>query len=183
MNRFPAQGLGRLRAGHAHLLLVAASVASVGLALAAAPEPAVTLSVAKIVALEPGTPERRVDAGQARPGDLLEYRAVYRNDTPRTLSRAQLTLPVPLAGHAVEYVQDSAQPAATSASRDGRRYVAAPLHIERVGADGRVQRVLAPGADYRFLRWELGDLPPGAARTVHARVRVLGGDAVAAATR
>lgn len=181
MNRIPAHRFWRPRAGLARLLLVAASIASAGPALAAAAEPAVTLSVAKIVVPQPGAAERRVDAAQAQPGDLLEYRAVYRNDTARTLNRAQLTLPVPLAGHAVEYVQGSAQPEAFGASRDGLRYAAAPLHVERIGADGRVQRVPAPAADYRFLRWDLGDLPPSAVRTVHARVRVLAGDAVAAA--
>lgn len=177
MHRIQAPCFWRPRAGFFRLLLIAVSFVFIGPALAAASEPAVTLSVAKIVVPEPGAPERRVDAAQAQPGDLLEYRAVYRNDTARTLSRAQLTLPVPLAGHAVEYLHGSAQPATASASRDGRRYAAPPLYIDRVGADGRAQRVPAPAADYRFLRWELGDLPPGAIRTVHARVRVLAGDA------
>lgn len=133
--------------------------------------PVLELTVQKVIVAQGKTPERRVDADAARAGDTLEYEAVYRNPTAQTIRRAQVTVPVP--GNGVEYLLESAAPAAQQASRDGRSFTAIPLLRTRTGADGQPRHEPAPAADYRFLRWDLGDIAPGASRTVRARVQLL----------
>lgn len=38
--------------------------------------------------------------------------------------------------------------------------------------DGRTARREVPASEYRFLRWNLGDLPAGSTRTVRARMQL-----------
>jgi hypothetical protein len=140
-----------------------------GAAAAVTAEPALELSVHRVVVDAQGV-ERLQPADAARAGDVLEYRAVYVNSTAKPIRGAQVTLPVPAAG--VEYRLDSATPAAALASSDGRLFATVPLLQPQPGPDGKPVLRPAPASAYRFLRWQLGDLAPGASRTVHARVRL-----------
>lgn len=143
----------------------AAQVATTG-------KPALVLSAYKIVpAAKAGDTERLVDATQARAGDQLEYRAVYSNPTAATVHHVIVTVPVPDNG--VEYVLDTAAPHADQASTDGKQFAQLPLMRTETGADGSRKTRPAPGADYRFLRWDLGDVPAGATRTVRTRVQLV----------
>ncbi|MFT4173638.1 MAG: hypothetical protein QM639_13820 [Rhodocyclaceae bacterium] len=130
---------------------------------------AVSLEVVAIHVQADGT-ERVAPAAQARPDDILEYRATYRNRGTTTARQVQATLPVP-AGQ-VSYVMNAAQPRQVRASVDGRVYDAPPLKRTVVGADGRRKEESVPLSEYRSLRWDLGDIAPGASKVVSARVRV-----------
>ena len=106
----------------------------------------------------------------AAPGDLLEYRATYRNSSKSPLRGVVATLPVPAD---CELVAGSATQNAM-ASTDGKTFAPIPL-MKRVRlADGREQMQAVPVREYRFLRWTLGDLAAQGSKAVIARVRVSG---------
>ena len=151
------------------LMPVSASAATV--AATAASAPSLELSAFKIVPAQPGRPERLVAATEAHAGDQLEYQAVYRNPTAAAMHHVLVTVPVPTNG--VEYLLDTAAPHADLASTDGKQFSPLPLLRVETALDGRKLSRPAPGADYRFLRWDLGDVPAGATRTVRTRVQLL----------
>ena len=133
--------------------------------------PSLELSAFKIVPATPAHPEQLVDAAQARAGDQLEYRAVYHNPTAAAVHHVVVTVPVPRTG--VEYVLGTAAPRPDLASSDGKQFSQVPLLRVETALDGRKLSRPAPGADYRFLRWDLGDVPAGATRTVSTRVQLV----------
>jgi uncharacterized repeat protein (TIGR01451 family) len=108
-------------------------------------------------------------ADKARPGDVLEYRATYRNDAHSAVREMQATLPLP---EGVEFVPGTATPAGVTASLDGRTFEPLPIVRRTVGSDGRTIVREVPVSQYRYLRWPLGTLNGCAARTVVARARV-----------
>ena len=138
---------------------------------AEAAAPSLELLAWRVVPATPGHPEQLVAATEARAGDQLEYQAVYRNPGAVTVHHVMVTVPVP--GNGVEYLLDTAAPHADAASTDGRQFSPVPLLRVEKGLDGRTLTRPAPGADYRFLRWNLGDVPGGATRTVRTRVQLL----------
>lgn len=80
------------------------------------------------------------------------------------------TLPVPEG--AMSYLAGSAAPKAVQASLDGKTFAPLPLTREVMRKGLRVvERV--PASEYRFLRWNLGDLAPGQAVTVSSRMKVI----------
>ncbi|MEQ2007618.1 MAG: hypothetical protein ABMA26_12540 [Limisphaerales bacterium] len=123
----------------------------------------------KVVPLADGQ-ERLVHAREVRPGETLHYVATYRNAFASGIRELQPVLPIP-AG--MQYVAGSATPQPTHASLDGR--VFAPLPLKRLVklADGSTREELVPAAEYRALRWSLGDLAAGASTNVTARARLL----------
>ena len=122
---------------------------------------------------KPGAAEQLEAALQARPGDLLEYRVRYHNGSSEPLKQVLATLPIPAAG--AVYVPGSAKPAGALASTDGRRFEPEPLRRWVVLPDGSRVQKLVPATEYRFLRWNLGDLAANQAAIVSARVRVADG--------
>ncbi len=139
--------------------------------------PSLELSAFKIVPATPGHAEQLVTATQARAGDRLEYQAVYRNPTTAVMHHVMVTVPVPPTG--VEYLLDTAAPHADLASTDGKQFAPLPLMRVETAPDGRQVSKPVPGADYRSLRWDLGDVPAGATRTVRTRVQLLAPTAAA----
>jgi hypothetical protein len=129
-----------------------------------------TLQAHKVIRAADGK-EQFAAASEAKPGDVLEYRATYKNVSTKPLHAVMATLPVPAAG--VEYLMNSAVPAGAEASINGAQFAPAPLKRLVQQSDGKPQQQLVPAAEYRFLRWPLGDLPAGASKTVSARVRVI----------
>src|SRR5262249_48844761 len=107
-------------------------------------------------------------ADQAQPGELLEYRALYRNDGAREARGLVATLPIP---RGTQYVPGSALPRRVEASLDGRTFAPAPLKRMERAADGRTLEREVPPSEYRALRWPLGVLPARQSRAVSARVR------------
>lgn len=112
--------------------------------------------------------ERFESADTAQPNDVLEYRTSYRNRSQKTLRGVAATLPIPTG---FEYIPNSAGTDAL-ASLDGKTFAAVPLTRTVKARDGRDEVRLVPVSEYRFLRWQLGDLPAGATSTVTARVRM-----------
>jgi len=110
-----------------------------------------------------------VPADKAQPGELIEYRALYRNDGKSDARGLMATLPIPLG---TQYVPNSALPRGVEASLDGRTFAAVPLKRMEKLPDGRAVEREVPVAEYRALRWPLGALPAKQSRTVTARVRI-----------
>ena len=112
--------------------------------------------------------EKLVDPEVLKPGDVIEYRAVYTNTSNETVRDLVATLPMP---EGLEYVAKSARAtegvsAMQAAARDGR-YGAEPLLVTEGG-----KKVPLPYAQYRMLRWQVGALVAGRSVTVSARARV-----------
>jgi len=110
-----------------------------------------------------------VSAEQARPGDVIEYRAVYRNDGHNAVRGLDATLPVP---NGLEYLPKTAAPAVVLASTDGHTFAPVPLVRKERTADGREVVREVPLTEYRALRWSIGSLAVKESRTVRARMRV-----------
>lgn len=110
--------------------------------------------------------EQRVAADSVKPGDVLEYRATYTNNTGKAVTGMVANLPIP---EGLAYLPQSAKPGATlvkAATKDGQ-FAAEPL--SRV-VNGKPEAV--PYSEYRALRWSLGQLPANGVTAVSARARV-----------
>ena len=128
----------------------------------------VRLETRKVVGNPDGT-ESFLAAESAKPGDILEYVATYRNRGAAALRDVSPQLPVPAN---TEFVPGSARPPAAAASLDGSTFAPMPLSrkAERNGAQVDVP---VPPREYRSLRWSVAELAPGKTTSVSARVRVL----------
>lgn len=113
-------------------------------------------------------------AQTVKPGDMLQYTAVYMNSGHRPVTRLMASLPIP-AG--TELVGASAVPREVQASVDGKVYAAVPLTRKARRADGQVVDVPVPLAEYRHLRWPEQQVAAGASFTTSARVRVVSASA------
>lgn len=108
-------------------------------------------------------------AESARPGDLIEYTATYRNSGTGAVRNLEATLPIPAD---TELVAGSVKPAASRASLDARSFAPVPLKRKAVAA-GREVESEVPLREYRALRWAPADLAAGQIATYSARVRVV----------
>ncbi len=129
---------------------------------------AVSLTASRVTR-DAGGKESLAAAEKANPGDLIEYRAVYRNPATVPVRQLAATLPIP-AG--TEFVPGTAEPRGALASLDGSTFEAMPIKRKVRLEDGREVVREVPVSEYRYLRWTLGELATGAERTVRARVRV-----------
>jgi len=121
--------------------------------------------------------EAYVPAEQARPGEVIEYRATYKNTGKQAVKDLMATLPVP---QGLEYLPKTAQPARLLASVDGKDFEAVPL-VRRVRDEaGRLVVREVPLSEYRYLRWPMGSLGASAESQVRARMRVTPLETVAA---
>lgn len=112
------------------------------------------------------------DSNVVQPGDVIEYRATYTNRSAAPL-QVMATLPVP---EAVEYQAFSATASGRqphSVALGDAQYGPEPLLRPVVQASGAASMEPVPYAQYRFVRWDLGSLPPGAATEVRIRAKVL----------
>jgi hypothetical protein len=135
---------------------------------APAEQPGVVLALFKVATV--GAREQLQATSSIAPGEVVEYQAVYSNPTLAPVKDVQVTLPVPSGG--LEVLTAWKAPQAALASTDGKRFDAMPLVRTFVMPDGsRIARPV-PLAEYRFLRWSLGDMPAGATRTVSARMQL-----------
>lgn len=130
---------------------------------------AIALTAQKVIAQSDGR-EKLLAADRALPGEVIQYDALYQNQSGRPLNNVAPTLPIP-AG--MIYVADTAKPSPTEASLDGKTF--APIPLKRVVAlpTGETQEQVVPASEYRALRWQVGELAPGSRATVIARTRIL----------
>ena len=153
------------------LPLVVCLVALSAPAFAAAEKATLTseLQVWNVVRKADGA-EALLPAQSVKPGDVLQYTAVYRNADSRAVSHLVASLPIP-AG--TELVGASAVPREVQASLDGKVYAATPLTRKLRRADGQMVDVPVPLTEYRFLRWPEQQIAAGASFSTSARVRVV----------
>lgn len=127
----------------------------------------VQLAAHKVVTASEGK-ESLVEASDARPGDVIEYTATFRNPERKAITQLEPTLPIPAGA---VYIPGSAQPERVMASVDGRLYSSVPLK-RKIKNNGREVEELVPYSEYRFLRWHAGQLAADGKLKVKARVRV-----------
>lgn len=163
------------------LMLGAAFVLSGADSAAAAQEAIqVRLSQVKIIKAKDGK-EQQVDATNVLPGDIVEYRVVYRNVSKGRVSGLLADLPIP---EGLAYIAGSATPAANlraAAVRAPTQASFAALPLMRKDAAGKA--VPLPLSEYRVLRWTIGTLDPGAQVVVAARAKVIAPEPISAAAR
>lgn len=126
----------------------------------------VELTQAKVTLDEKGV-EHLTDAATVKPGDVIEYRAAYTNQSTKEVTGLVANLPIP---EGMEYLPNSAKPSArlpTVATKDSQ-YGVEPL--KRKNASQREE--LIPYGEYRAIRWQLGLLPAGGVTQVSARAKV-----------
>jgi len=127
-----------------------------------------TLVVNRVVTQADGK-ETKEPAKTAKPGDLLEYVAEYRNTGKTPAKKLEATLPIP---SGTEYVPDSAKPAGAWASLDGNTFEPMPLKRKVKQTDGKLVEELIPYVEYRFLRWPAQDLPAGQSLKYSVRAKL-----------
>ena len=113
--------------------------------------------------------EQKESSDKAKPGEVIEYVAEYRNTGKAPVTNVVATLPVP-AG--MEFVPEAAQPQQIMASTDEKTYAPVPLKRKVTGADGKPVEQVVPYPEYRSLRWNLGEIQGGGSKSVKARMKV-----------
>ncbi len=119
-------------------------------------------------------------ARQAKPGDVIEYSVIYRNRDNDAARNVMATLPIPTG---MEFLPKTSNPEHVMASLDGSEFAPVPLMHKVKRADGTVADQEVPYSQYRFLRWNLGDLPAGGSKSVSARMRITSSSSEAASER
>ena len=110
-------------------------------------------------------------ADAARPGDVIEYVATYRNTGDAAVRSLDATLPIP--AH-TELVPGSIRPSGARASLDATQFAAPPLK-RSVVREGRATEEPVPYSEYRYLRWHVPQLDARKSVTFSARVKVVNG--------
>jgi uncharacterized repeat protein (TIGR01451 family) len=128
----------------------------------------ITLKAQKVVQATDGKEVLKV-ASHANPGEVIQYDAVYKNTSRNGVKDLKPTLPIP---RGLEYLPDSAKPAPSQASVDGKSFAAIPLTRRVTSPTGEVKEEVVPVSEYRALRWEMGDLDAGKTLLVSARARI-----------
>jgi len=153
------------------LVLLTACVLQLSCALVFAADSGVTAELHAFKVVTTANGPKLVATAEALPGDTIEYQVTYRNAGTTPARDVLATLPVPKGGMA--YVADTATPAKVMASLDGKQYAPVPL-TRTVVREGKQVTETVPVAEYRFLRWQLGELAPGRSATVSSRMRLEG---------
>ncbi len=108
----------------------------------------------------------------AKPGQVLEYRLVAKNNTKLAVSRMNLDLPVPANTMYLEGTASKINNADLLASWDKKSFGNTPLKRTIVKNGKSVTETVAAN-EYTTLRWKLkGDLKAGAELMLKARVKV-----------
>lgn len=110
-------------------------------------------------------------ANQASPGDILEYKVTCKNQGDSIARDVRATLPVPVKG--LLFLEKQSEVKNIQASVDGNRFASLPLQKYITTPDGFIKTTVVDPIDYRFLRWNVGDLPAQGSKTVYARMRLV----------
>lgn len=112
--------------------------------------------------------EKFEEAPKIKPGEVVEYRAVYRNKSKDTVKGLIASLPVPVG---LEYIKQTANPNNVQATADGIKFEKEPLMRTVKDANGVEKQEEVPYIEYRSLRWDVGELGAGKKVEVSARMR------------
>jgi len=128
------------------------------------------LTAFKITMNESGD-EVATEVDEVRPGDLIEYRLTYTNNTAESITNLVPTLPIP---SSMYYMAETASPEIERASylSSGNNFQVPPLTREATTSGGlRTTREVSP-KEYSRLQWTIDTLEGGDSATLIARVRV-----------
>jgi uncharacterized repeat protein (TIGR01451 family) len=120
----------------------------------------INLELFKIVAKD--GKETLVSAKETKPGEILEYRATYKNVSKSAVRNLIATLPVP---KGMEYQVKTASPAGAEATIDNVTFSAIPL-IDTT------KKEAIPTSQYRALRWKVSELGADKSIVVSARMKI-----------
>lgn len=126
----------------------------------------VVLTQSKVVKGSDGN-EQFQDAATIKPGDVIEYKATYTNNTGKPVKGLVADLPIP---EGLEYLPRSAKPGASLVKAATKNAVFESEPLVRKLAGGKTEPV--PYSEYRMLRWSLGQLPANGSTAVSARAKV-----------
>lgn len=126
------------------------------------------LEARKVVVAADGK-ETLAAATTAKPGDVIEYVATYRNTGREAVRNLEATLPIPAN---TELLPASITPAGARASLDGAAYAPMPLKRKTVRNGVSVEEAV-PAAEVRSLRWLAPELGADKSVAFTARVKVL----------
>jgi len=157
-------GLATLIAG----AVFAAASAGAQQAASARGDLAVELKARKVVP-QAGGSERYEPAERARPGEVVEYIATYRNTGKAPVRDVVATLPIP---SETEFVPAGARPGGALATTGDGNYRPLPLKRKVKRPNGKEEEREVALGEYRSLRWNIGELQPGRSAEVAARVRI-----------
>jgi uncharacterized repeat protein (TIGR01451 family) len=115
--------------------------------------------------------ERLVPAERVRPGQVVEYRLTYRNETGGPVTGFVATGPVPEGTRFVAGTAGAPEGAVLEATAPGADWATPPLIRELRRPDGTIERVTVDPSEFTALRWRLGP-PLGADEELTARYRV-----------
>lgn len=130
---------------------------------------AISLEARKVVKQSDGQ-EKLLPADRAFPGEVVQYDALYFNQSPKPLQNVSPTLPIP---NGMVFVPQSAKPSPAEASLDGRKFEPIPIKRKVTLPNGDVTEQEVSPTQYRALRWHLGDMAAGAKTTVTARTKLV----------
>lgn len=132
----------------------------------------ISLTARKVV-LQADGKEKLIVADRAFPGEVIQYDALYKNQSAMPVTSVAPTLPIPVG---MVFVPESASPAPSEASLDGKKFEPLPIRRKLKTPGGGEAEVEVPAIEYRALRWNAGELAPGAKTTITARTRLLPAD-------
>ena len=147
------------------MMILVVLVCSAMVALPLLAEVTVQLTAYKVV--KNAGKETLSAADKMMPGETVEYKAVYKNTNKSAVHDVKASLPIP---QGMQFVPNTAVPAAPMASTDGVKFSKLPLMKQVKGADGKMHEEPVPYSEYRSLRWDLGEIPAGGSKTVSARM-------------
>jgi uncharacterized repeat protein (TIGR01451 family) len=130
---------------------------------------AISLTAKRVIKQADGK-EKLLAADRAFPGEVIQYDALYVNQTAKPLTSVSPTLPIP---NGMIFVPNSATPAPAEASLDGKSFQKIPIMRKVTTPAGEEKEEEIPATEYRALRWQAGDLAAGATTTVTARTKLV----------
>ncbi len=151
--------------------LIGALAVTCALALPAlAAEPAgVTVDLKGQKVVKADGKEKFESADKAKPGEVIQYTAVYKNKGKKDAASVLATIPVPLG---TEYLPGTAKPADVTASLDGKEFAPLPLKRKVRLPSGKEEMRDVPYEEYRAIRWNVKTLGAGKSATVSLRVKI-----------
>ena len=150
-------------------------VSSLGLSVTAhASQNATPLEVrltVNAIALDHNGHEQLVAVERAHPGDVLVYRAEYRNNSASAVHDVVGSLPMPEGQ--VEYLANAGGPDLSWASLDGKTMESVPVRRTELNQDGVSREHAVSPTRYRKVAWKIGDLAAGQSVVTLTRVRLV----------
>jgi uncharacterized repeat protein (TIGR01451 family) len=147
---------------------IAAFLLAVGQA-AVAQSVGVTSALKALKVEEVGNKTLVSPAETAKPGDVVEYRAVYANKGAGAAKQLLATVPIPAN---TTLILNTAEPDNAQGSIDGANFYVMPVKRSVKQKDGSVKEEAVALSEYRALRWNVGTLDAGKQIGVSLRVRI-----------